>query len=236
MIVSMTGYAAVAAELPGVSLSVELRSVSHRASIYRSLPDELRGLGRRCVSESPPNRGGQGRMPHRVDRAAPGAAALAVDAARVDHLAIAAAVIQQHAAGARRCRSMKSCAGPVCSLDHRSTELAARVHELLGTACAISLLRERAKVPRPRRCRRLRIAIEAQIVRVRLHFGGPCGVSEKPGARRGTPASIPTRDRLKQELALATKIDEAYRASARMLPKSAACSPRAAAPASDLTF
>ena len=30
MILSMTGFAAVAAELPGVSLAVELRSVNHR--------------------------------------------------------------------------------------------------------------------------------------------------------------------------------------------------------------
>jgi len=45
MIVSMTGYAAVAAELPGVSLSVELRSVNHRyLDLQLRLPDELRGL------------------------------------------------------------------------------------------------------------------------------------------------------------------------------------------------
>ena len=45
MIVSMTGFAAVAAELPGLSLAVELRSVNHRyLDIAVKLPDELRSL------------------------------------------------------------------------------------------------------------------------------------------------------------------------------------------------
>jgi uncharacterized protein (TIGR00255 family) len=45
MIVSMTGFAAVAAELPGLSLAVELRSVNHRfLDITLKLPDELRSL------------------------------------------------------------------------------------------------------------------------------------------------------------------------------------------------
>ena len=43
MILSMTGFAAVAAELPGVSLAVELRSVNHRyLDLQLRLPDELR--------------------------------------------------------------------------------------------------------------------------------------------------------------------------------------------------
>ena len=45
MILSMTGFAAVAAELPGVALAVELRSVNHRyLDLQVRLPDELRGL------------------------------------------------------------------------------------------------------------------------------------------------------------------------------------------------
>ena len=45
MILSMTGFAAVAAELPGLSLSVELRSVNHRyLDVTVKLPDELRHL------------------------------------------------------------------------------------------------------------------------------------------------------------------------------------------------
>ena len=45
MIVSMTGFAAVAVELPGLSLAIELRSVNHRyLDIAVKLPDELRSL------------------------------------------------------------------------------------------------------------------------------------------------------------------------------------------------
>ena len=54
MILSMTGFAAEAAELPGLSLSVELRSVNHRyLDVTVKLPDdsvERRNAGRlrRC--------------------------------------------------------------------------------------------------------------------------------------------------------------------------------------------
>ncbi len=45
MILSMTGFAAAAAELPGISLAVELRSVNHRyLDVTVKLPDELRAL------------------------------------------------------------------------------------------------------------------------------------------------------------------------------------------------
>jgi len=45
MILSMTGFAAVAAELPGCSLTVELRSVNHRyLDLQVRLPDELRSI------------------------------------------------------------------------------------------------------------------------------------------------------------------------------------------------
>src|SRR5215472_15673952 len=44
MILSMTGFAAVGAELPGISLAVDLRSVNHRyLDLSIRLPDELRG-------------------------------------------------------------------------------------------------------------------------------------------------------------------------------------------------
>src|SRR6476660_9895204 len=45
MILSMTGFAAAAAELPGISLAVELRSVNHRyLDVTVKLPEELRAL------------------------------------------------------------------------------------------------------------------------------------------------------------------------------------------------
>ena len=43
MILSMTGFAAVAAELPGMALSVDLRSVNHRfLELSVRAPEELR--------------------------------------------------------------------------------------------------------------------------------------------------------------------------------------------------
>ena len=45
MILSMTGFAATSAELPGASLVAELRSVNHRyLDLSLRLPDELRTL------------------------------------------------------------------------------------------------------------------------------------------------------------------------------------------------
>mgnify|MGYP003482785427 CR=1 FL=1 len=45
MILSMTGFAATSAELPGTSLVAELRSVNHRyLDLSIRLPDELRSL------------------------------------------------------------------------------------------------------------------------------------------------------------------------------------------------
>ena len=53
MILSMTGFAAVAAELPGVSLAVELRSVNHRyLDLTLRLPDELRDASSRACGKS----------------------------------------------------------------------------------------------------------------------------------------------------------------------------------------
>ena len=52
----MTGFAAVAAELPGVSLAVELRSVNHRyLDLQLRLPDELRALETALRERSPPS-------------------------------------------------------------------------------------------------------------------------------------------------------------------------------------
>src|SRR5712671_5176576 len=77
MILSMTGFAAVAADLPGVSLTVDLRSVNHRyLDLSIRLPDELRGL-----------------EPALRERL--GAAMLAVSPERVGHLAQAAADVQR---------------------------------------------------------------------------------------------------------------------------------------------
>src|SRR5262249_5515982 len=138
MIVSMTGYAAVATELPGVSLSVELRSVNHRyLDLSLRVPDELRGLESalrdRIAAES---RRGKIECRIALSRSAPGAASLAVDAARVEQLAGAAAVVQQHAPNAAplSINEILRWPGVLAEPSIAPAELAERVHELLGTA------------------------------------------------------------------------------------------------------
>ena len=102
MIRSMTGFAAVAADLPGVALSVELRSVTHRfLDLQLRLPDELRGLEttlrERILAELK-----RGKVECRITlgRPAAGAAGLAVDLARVAELVQAAADVARNAPGA----------------------------------------------------------------------------------------------------------------------------------------
>src|SRR5512143_556608 len=102
MILSMTGFAAVAADMPGFSLSAELRSVNHRyLDLQLRLPDELRAqessFRERIAGELK-----RGKVECRISlvRATPGAATLAVDGLRVGQLAAAAAEVMRLAPGA----------------------------------------------------------------------------------------------------------------------------------------
>ena len=102
MIVSMTGFAAVAAELPGVSLAIELRSVNHRyLDITLKLPDELRSL-EPSLREQLAGELKRGKVECRValNRLAAAVAQVAIDQARVRALAAAAAEIRELAPGA----------------------------------------------------------------------------------------------------------------------------------------
>src|SRR5665213_2020885 len=101
MILSMTGFAALSAELSGAALSVELRSVNHRyLDLTLRLPDELRAqetaLRERIAAELK-----RGKVECRVGLARNPAAAgsLAVDTRRVVELAAAAANVQGLAPG-----------------------------------------------------------------------------------------------------------------------------------------
>ena len=92
MILSMTGFAAVAAELAGVSLAVELRSVNHRyLDLAVRLPDELRTL-EPALRERLSRDLRRGKVECRVamGRSNTGALPITVDAARVQQLASAA--------------------------------------------------------------------------------------------------------------------------------------------------
>ena len=216
MILSMTGFAAVAAELPGVSLSVELRSVNHRyLDLQIRLPDELRAqesaLRERIAGELK-----RGKVECRIslNRTTPGAATLAVDAARIAQLAAAALAVTRHAPGVAplTVAEILRWPGVIAEPTVAPEALAREVQALLGQALAdlaASRSREGAKLHATlaEHC----AAIEAQVARVapripELH----AAYSEKLGTRLREAGLDPDQDRLKQELALfATKIDVA---------------------------
>ncbi len=220
MILSMTGFAAVAAELPGVSLAVELRSVNHRyLDLQLRLPDELRGqesaLRERIAAELK-----RGKVECRVtlNRASPGAAALAVDGDRVAQLAAAAAAIQAHAPGALPLTTAEILRWPGVLAEPTvpPEELAARTHELVARALvdlAASRQREGAKTAAMlgERC----AGIEAQVACVAPRIPAlHAAYADKLGTRLREAGLDPDQDRLKQELALfATKIDVAEEVS-----------------------
>jgi uncharacterized protein (TIGR00255 family) len=216
MILSMTGFAAVAADLPGVSLTVDLRSVNHRyLDLSIRLPDELRGLESvlrdRLAADLK-----RGKVECRIslNRTSPGAASLAVSAERVQHLAKAAADVLRHAPGAAplSVAEILRWPGVIAEPTLAPEALASLVQELLGKALselAASRMREGAKlaVALEERC----AAIEVQVARVapripELHRA----YIDKLGGRLKEAGLDADDDRLKQELALfATKIDVA---------------------------
>jgi uncharacterized protein (TIGR00255 family) len=220
MILSMTGFAAVASELPGVSLAVELRSVNHRyLDLQLRLPDELRAqesaLRERIAAELK-----RGKVECRVslNRSAPGAAALAVDSERVAQLAAAAAAVQAHAPGAAPLSTAEILRWPGVLAEPTvpPEALAARTHELVGRALAdlaASRAREGAKTAAmlDERC----ADIAAQVARVTPRIPAlHAAYVDKLGARLRDAGLDPDQERLKQELALfATKIDVAEEVS-----------------------
>ena len=171
MILSMTGFAAVAAELPGVSLAVELRSVNHRyLDVTVKLPDELRAL-EPAMREKLAGVLKRGKVECRValNRTALGSAALAVDLARVGQLAAAASEVTRAVPRRPRCPCTKSCAGPACWPSPRCRRRSSpRMRRRCSTRrCATWAPRVRAKVPRRPRCSKACCAgIEAQVARV----------------------------------------------------------------------
>ena len=200
MILSMTGFAAVAADLPGVSLAVELRSVNHRyLDLQLRLPDELRGL-ESALRERIAAELKRGKVECRVtlNRTAAGAQSLAVDTARVEQLAAAAAAV--HAARARR----------DAAVDRRDPALARRAGRTLGAARGARGARPRARRPRARRPRRLAPARRREdrgdagrALRRHRGAGRPGRAADSGAARRlsstssapgcAKPGSIPTR-------------------------------------------
>ena len=216
MILSMTGFAAETADLPGAALAVELRSVNHRyLDVTVKLPEELRAL-ESALRERIAAELKRGKVECRVSlaRTAPGAASLAIDPARVAQLAKAATAVQQLAAGATplSVAEILRWPGVVADATVPPDVLAGKVHALVDEALGnlgASRAREGDKL------RQLLLArcadIDAQVARVAPRIPAiHTAYVEKLGARLKEAGADANEDRLKQELALfATKVDVA---------------------------
>jgi len=216
MILSMTGFAAEAAELPGLSLSVELRSVNHRyLDVTVKLPDDLRHL-EPALRERLAGELKRGKVECRVamNRSSPGAATLAVDSARVEQLAHAASLVLRTipAAAPLTVNEILRWPGVMAEPSVPADELAATVMALVDRAVAdlaASRRREGAKVEAvlAASCD----GIEAQVERVTPRIPAIHAAFNDKLAQRLRDADLdPNEDRIKQEFALfATRIDVA---------------------------
>ena len=216
MILSMTGFAAVADELPGATLTVELRSVNHRyLDLTLKLPDEFRGL-ETALRERIAMELKRGKVECRasIHRAQPGAASVAVDPARVAELTKASSVVRGLVPEATPLSVAEIIRWPGVMVEAAvpAEELSARVHVLLDRALAelaAARAREGEKLASllEARC----TEIEAQVGRVAPRIPAiHAAYVEKLGARLKEAGLDPNEDRLKQELALfASKIDVA---------------------------
>ena len=216
MILSMTGFAAVAAELPGVALAVEIRSVNHRfLDLQVRLPDELRGL-ETTLREQILAELKRGKVECRVSltRSAADATGLAVDLARAAELAKAAADVTKVIRDARPLSvgEILRWPGVLTEPSVAPEELASRARQLVSEALAelsASRAREGGKLVAMlvERCD----AIEQEVARVAPRIPAiQAAYAEKLGARLREAGLDSDGDRLKQELALfATKVDVA---------------------------
>jgi uncharacterized protein (TIGR00255 family) len=216
LILSMTGFAAVADELPGAMLAVELRSVNHRyLDLTIKLPDEFRGL-ETALRERIAADLRRGKVECRVTlhRVQSGSATIAVDAARVADVARAAALVSGLVPDARAMTVAEYLRWPGVIVESvaPAEELASRVNELVDRALAelaAARAREGEKLASVLRARCT--DIEAQVGRVAPRIPAiHTAYLEKLGARLKEAGLDANEDRMKQELALfATKVDVA---------------------------
>jgi len=216
MILSMTGFAAVAAELPGVSVAVELRSVNHRyLDVTVKLPDELRAL-ETALRERLAAALKRGKVECRVSlaRSAGASAALAVDPKRVAALADAASEVRHLVPSAAPLSAAEILRWPGVLIEPTvaADTLAETVQALVDRALAelaAARAREGAKLADVllARCG----DIDAQVARVAPRIPAiHAAYVEKLGARLREAGLDANDERLKQELALfATKVDVA---------------------------
>jgi uncharacterized protein YicC (UPF0701 family) len=217
MILSMTGFAAVGAELPGVALAVELRSVNHRfLDLQVRLPDELRGL-ETTLREQILAELKRGKVECRVSltRSAADATGLAVDLARAAQLAKAAADVTKVIRDARPLSvgEILPLAGRAGRADRRPRTSSRRMPAgSLARRLPSSLPRAPAKARSSSPCWSSGCdAIEQEVARVAPRIPAiQAAYAEKLGARLREAGLDSDGDRLKQELALfATKVDVA---------------------------
>ena len=216
MILSMTGFAAAAAELPGASLAVELRSVNHRfLDVSLRLPDEVRAI-EPTVRETLAGSLRRGKVECRVslNRTQANASGLAVDEAAVGKLAAAAAEVARIVPDAAplTVNEVLRWPGVLAEPTVEPAELAARALALVDEALrelAAARRREGAKTAAV--LEQCCVGIEAQVARVMPRVPAiHAAYNEKLATRLREAGLEPNEDRLKQELALfATKVDVA---------------------------
>ena len=215
MILSMTGFAAASAELPGASLVAELRSVNHRyLDLSLRLPDELRAL-EPALRDKMAAQLKRGKVELRLGlvRTTPGGAArLAVDPGRVAALAAAAADVVRLLPGATPLsvnevlRWPGVLAEPSVDPEALSARALALVDEVLAELAA-ARAREGAKLAGILSARCDDIAAEVLRVAPRIP-AAHAAWAEKLNARLREAGLDPDEERLKQEFALfATKVD-----------------------------
>jgi uncharacterized protein (TIGR00255 family) len=216
MILSMTGFASVSAEWPGLALTVELRSVNHRyLDLSLRIPDELR-LSEPAIRERIAAELKRGKVDCRVSlaRSAAGSAGLAVDVARVADVARAGQEVARLVPGIAPLTTAEVLRWPgvIAEATVPPEELAARLLSLLDQALAdlaASRAREGSKLDA------LLLAccdgIDAQVERVAPRIPAiQATYMDKLGARLREAGAEGSDERLKQELALfATKVDVA---------------------------
>jgi uncharacterized protein (TIGR00255 family) len=212
----MTGFAAASAELPGISLAVELRSVNHRyLDVTLKLPEELRmhepALRERLVGAQK-----RGKLECRVTltRVLGAGGTITVNPERVAQLANAAAGVERAMPGTPPLTTADILRWPGVLVDATVSQdaLAEQVDALVRQALSeltTARAREGAKLRAvlEERC----ADVESQVARIAPRIPAlHAAYVEKLGARLREAGADPSEERLKQELALfATKIDVA---------------------------
>ncbi|MET0205304.1 MAG: YicC/YloC family endoribonuclease [Casimicrobiaceae bacterium] len=216
MIISMTGFAAAAAELPGASLAVELRSVNHRfLDVSLRLPDELRAI-EPTVRETLAGSLRRGKVDCRVslNRTQANASGLAVDEAAVAKLAAAAAEVARIVPDAAplTVNEVLRWPGVLAEPGVDPAELTSRALALVEEAAReLAAARQREGAKTAAVLEQCCAGIEAQVARVTPRVPAiHAAYNDKLAARLREAGLEPNEDRLKQELALfATKVDVA---------------------------